>query len=127
MASTLANLGTPHRFVLLHHTWPQPHYDLMLEWHGILKTWRLPTQPHPHVPLTIEAIGDHRLAYLDYEGPISGNRGEVRRVDSGNYYGDLSDMSKPLSIYLHGILLRGWCQLRPITPPLWELRWLGSD
>ncbi len=28
-------------------------------------------------------IADHRAAYLSYEGPISGNRGTVRRIASG--------------------------------------------
>ena len=32
-----------------------------------------------------QSIGDHRAAYLDYEGEVSGGRGSVRRVDGGNY------------------------------------------
>ena len=28
---------------------------------------------------------DHRLAYLDYEGPVSGGRGSVTRWDQGTY------------------------------------------
>jgi hypothetical protein len=34
-------------------------------------------------PFTAERIGDHRRLYLDYEGPISGGRGSVRRVAEG--------------------------------------------
>ena len=30
-----------------------------------------------------EPIGDHRPVYLDYEGPVSGGRGRVRREASG--------------------------------------------
>ena len=30
-------------------------------------------------------LADHRLAYLDYEGPISGERGSVTRWDEGQY------------------------------------------
>src|SRR5262245_48918907 len=30
-----------------------------------------------------ERLADHRYAYLDYEGPISGNRGSVRRMAEG--------------------------------------------
>jgi len=30
-----------------------------------------------------ERIGEHRSAYLAYEGPVSGNRGEVERVVEG--------------------------------------------
>jgi len=34
--------------------------------------------------LIAEPIGDHRPAYLTYEGPVSGNRGSVRRLASGH-------------------------------------------
>jgi len=30
-----------------------------------------------------ERLPDHRSAYLDYEGPVSGGRGTVRRVAAG--------------------------------------------
>lgn len=116
-----ASNATARRFVLLYHTWPHPHYDLMLEWQGVLKTWRLPSIPQLNLGLVIEAIGDHRLAYLDYEGPVSGNRGEVRRVDSGVYIGDLSDISKPLRLDIQGSLLAGQWELRPLNPPHWQL------
>lgn len=32
-----------------------------------------------------EQLADHRLAYLEYEGPVSGNRGQVTRWDAGQY------------------------------------------
>lgn len=57
----------------------------MLEHRGVLLTWQLPRQPGStsDLPLTAIRIGDHRLAYLEYEGPVSGDRGFVERVDSG--------------------------------------------
>jgi hypothetical protein len=76
----------PSRFVILHHCVEGgEHWDLMLEHGDTLATWQLSRQPTTHADLPIAAnpIGDHRRAYLDYEGPVSGNRGEVRRVDSG--------------------------------------------
>ena len=30
-------------------------------------------------------LADHRLAYLDYEGPLSGDRGTVHQQDGGTY------------------------------------------
>lgn len=36
-------------------------------------------------PLDIERIANHRLLYLDYEGPVSGGRGHVTRWDWGEY------------------------------------------
>ena len=57
----------------------------MLEAGAVLKTWALPEPPRPGVEMECEALGDHRLAYLDYEGPISGDRGSVVRWDRGEY------------------------------------------
>ena len=92
----------PARFVVLRHTLPsdtqadvlkrapghniQSHFDLMLESDEVLLTWELSSWP----PTTngsqwATRLPDHRLAYLDYEGPISGNRGAVVRVDEGVY------------------------------------------
>lgn len=57
----------------------------MLEHEGALLTWQLLREPFCPIdpPIAARHIGNHRLAYLDYEGPISRNRGEVRRVDKG--------------------------------------------
>jgi hypothetical protein len=58
-----------------------------LEQSGVetLRTWRLEQPPAPGAVIKAEALPDHRRMYLDYEGPISGNRGEVQRWDSGEY------------------------------------------
>lgn len=71
------------RFALLDHDWPTPHRDLLLELGGVLRAWRLPAQFDLRAPIPAEAIADHCLIYLDYEGPISGDRGVVRRWDGG--------------------------------------------
>lgn len=75
-------------FVILEHvTGEGVHWDLMIERHagGALATWRLAANPIVNTG-TIEAtpLGDHRRVYLDYEGAISGGRGEVRRLDRGD-------------------------------------------
>jgi hypothetical protein len=74
------------RFVVLHHDWPQPHFDLLLEHQGVLKSWRLPPDFDPQVPATATSHFDHRLFYLDYEGPLSGDRGTVSRWDGGELH-----------------------------------------
>lgn len=74
------------RFVILHHiTADGEHWDLMLERGGVLMTWQLPRNPSEGdcLPLAARRIRDHRKAYLDYEGIVSGNRGHVKRVDQG--------------------------------------------
>jgi len=72
------------RFVILRHDSPRgAHYDLMLEVGDALKTWALPQPPEAGAEMACDALPDHRLAYLDYEGPISGERGSVTRWDRG--------------------------------------------
>jgi len=74
------------RFAILHHVnYEIEHWDLMLEHEGVLLTWKLPLEPidRSMFPMPACRIKDHRVMYLDYQGPISGDRGEVTRVDGG--------------------------------------------
>lgn len=76
----------PNRFVILHHQVAEgEHWDLMLERGNALLTWKLLLEPvnQSSLPIPAERISDHRTAYLTYEGRLSGNRGQVRRVDAG--------------------------------------------
>ena len=75
------------RFVILAHDWPTPHFDLLLEAGAVLKAWRLLAEPVGPVPA--EPNFDHRLLYLEYEGPVAGNRGTVRRWDGGTFEGEI--------------------------------------
>jgi len=74
------------RFVILQHDAPQAaHFDLMLESGGALRTWSLPRPPENGAAFECRSLADHRPAYLDYEGEVSGGRGTVSRWDSGDY------------------------------------------
>ena len=93
----------PPRFALVRHDCPDdyrdgPHWDLMLERGGVdaehrLATWSLLELPDPWAgpgdatshaaAVTAIQLTDHRAAYLEYEGPVSGDRGSVRRVAGG--------------------------------------------
>ena len=78
------------RFVILEHTGsadykPGVHWDLMLEAEDGLRTWELEAPPREGSSVRAAELGVHRLDYLDYEGPVSGNRGSVRRWDSGPF------------------------------------------
>ena len=77
--------ATPLRYVVLRHEGvDEPHFDLLLETApgSDLATWRSPIWPLTEAtPLT--QLRDHRRAYLDYEGPVSGDRGIVYRVADG--------------------------------------------
>lgn len=74
------------RFVILEHQSPRGlHWDFMLQREGSLATWALAREPVADLVIAAEALADHRLAYLDYEGPITGGRGTVVRWDAGTY------------------------------------------
>ena len=73
--------------LLLHEGFGTPHIDLLLERDdGPLVTFRVPAgtslllEPGHAGAFDAERSPDHRRVYLDYEGPVSNNRGTVRRV-----------------------------------------------
>ena len=73
------------RFVVLHHTGvPEAHYDLLIDTaaDAPLRSWRCDAWPLAS-GARVTATPDHRRVYLQYEGAISGNRGQVARVDEG--------------------------------------------
>jgi len=103
----------PDRFVILHHRQdPGEHWDLMLEKGEVLWTWRLARDPLDlqNYPIPAERIDDHRKAYLTYEGPISGGRGMVRRVEEGTYSCEAEGVDD-LSFRLTGPSLNGRFQI----------------
>ncbi len=72
------------RFVILSHDWPAPHWDFLVEAGAVLRAWRLRGEPRVGRAVPAEPNADHRLLYLDYEGPLSGGRGSVVRWDAGS-------------------------------------------
>ena len=78
------------RFVVLRHELPATsarasHWDLMFEADGALRTWAIEQDLRSVQHQPAEALALHRLAYLDYEGPVSGNRGTVTCWDRGPF------------------------------------------
>lgn len=94
------------RFVILSHDWPFPHFDLMLESGDSLRTWRLRELPDRTKSMVLEQLADHRLDYLDYEGPVSGNRGTVTRWDWGAFKWE-NDLEREFTVQVTGNKLAG--------------------
>ena len=114
------------RFVILRHEFSQSqqrdtHWDLMLEQQGALRTWALASEPDAETEIAAEALPDHRLAYLAYEGPVSGNRGSVTRWDAGEYE-PLVDLPDEVLVKFRGTRLNGSGSLR--RPPEHAQRWM---
>jgi hypothetical protein len=90
------------RFVVLRHEQIDlPHFDLMFELAsgGKLRTFRSGVWPI-NVPSTVEALGEHRREYLEYEGEVAGGRGVVKRVTRGRLHVKAS-ADDVLSLHLH--------------------------
>src|SRR5262245_38278745 len=123
----------PRFVVLLHETPPGyprgRHYDLMLEQDGALWTWAinaLPCAGGEAIPA--ERLPDHRLAYLECEGDVAGNRGSVSRIDRGACE-LVSAAADEIRLRVAGAILTGTLTL---SPPLagsgnWTLRLLSSQ
>ncbi len=107
------------RYVILSHDHPFQHWDLMLEHNGRLRTWRLAAPPSPEDIVAAEAIGDHRLDYLDYEGPVSGNRGSVTRWDRGELSWIIDECDE-VQVDLRGERLHGVLVIARIENGQWE-------
>ena len=97
------------RFVILEHDHPFLHWDLMLEAGEALRTWRLAAAPAPGVMTEATPLGDHRRLYLDYEGPVGGDRGRVTRWDHGTFAWNCE--GEELVLRLDGDQLRGVLRL----------------
>jgi hypothetical protein len=107
------------RYVVLEHDFPTRHWDFMLESGDVLKTWRLAAPPCPGTAVPAEPSFDHRPAYLDYEGPVSGGRGTVTRWDAGTFCWD--EAAQGVAVRLEGTRLRGLAQIEPDGTGGWRL------
>ncbi len=102
------------RFVILTHDWPTPHWDFLVEAGAVLRAWRLFGEPRAGRDIPAEPNADHRLLYLDYEGPVSGGRGTVARWDAGSCAW-LADGADRVAIELRGARVAGRAILRRDT------------
>ena len=105
-------------YVILYHQQNTPsadltHWDLMLEKDGTLRTWKIYQEPAADQRLAATLLPDHRLAYLQYEGPISGDRGRVSQWDHGTFQGIVPADSRFFSVQLNGNIFRGTLTLQP--------------
>jgi hypothetical protein len=101
------------RYVILEHDYPELHWDFMLEslsadGRQVLKTWRLAKAPASRGErIAAVALADHRLFYLDYEGPVRENRGNVTKWDHGEYATLAAQPGQELRVLLKGKHIQG--------------------
>ena len=107
------------RLVLLRHELPtdasrESHWDLMLEQAETLRTWELLFDPRERSVVQSSVLPPHRKYYLDYEGPVSQNRGRVSRLDAGSFRW-IEQSGEHLVVDFDGQTLRG------------RARWAATD
>ena len=77
------------RFSIAKHEMPanssrHSHFDLFLESEGTLMTWELTSLLTTQNNQVVRRLANHRLVYLDFQGPLSDDRGTVKLVDTGS-------------------------------------------
>jgi hypothetical protein len=100
----------------------------MLEAGPVLWTWRILTPPEQisGEPVSAERIADHPLRFLNYEGPVQKNTGQVQRADQGVFF-LLGKSEQSILFELKGTILSGpfelirqdqnqWILRRPVPP-----------
>ena len=120
---------TPHTtsFVIQEHTSPCGiHWDLMLQFQDVLRTWRLsvPPQQIQNEPIPAEKIADHPLRFLSYEGPVQNHIGSVKIADKGNLT-LLEQTEKEISFEAAGRVFAGKFRLALQQDNLWLLSRIG--
>lgn len=108
--------------VILRHVTPdgQSHFDWMIQLEsGRLMTFRVNMRPD-ETPGRYAAtrLDDHRAAYLDFEGEISGGRGRVTRVARGEV--------RLLELADERVVAEGWYAGTDGTGLRTTSRWTGS-
>lgn len=118
------------RFVILRH-FPGRlsdrglHWDLMLEESESLRTWALESTPDVASEVPCRQLDAHRKIYLEYEGPVSGERGDVSRWDAGQFDWE-KDEPDEIRVKLKGQSLRGELTLTANGDGYWTARFSPS-
>jgi hypothetical protein len=107
---------------------PAVHWDLLVELPGQerLATWRLCKNPiETDVPIPAVRIQDHRRIYLEFEGPLTGDRGSVCRIDRGEAQlrslpaaANCATSDAQFALELHGQHLQGTFVIMRFGPEL---------
>jgi hypothetical protein len=98
----------------------------MFESNGVLRTWALASLPaEDSAEIHGEQLADHRLDFLTLEGPLTGDRGNVRRVEEGTY-AVLAESPDAWDVRLNGLQFAGRLSMSRENESRWHIHW-SSD
>ncbi len=111
------------KYVIQKHQASHLHYDLRLEWNGVMLSWAVPKGPSldPSVKRLAMRVEDHPVDYAGFEGVIPEGEygaGAVMVWDRGTWVSDDPDVDAALrrgelKFTLHGTRLKGsWVLVR---------------
>ena len=86
----------------------------MLQSEGALLTWALDEELCSKGDVSAVQLADHRLTYLDHEGPVSGDRGTVTQWDSGEFQWR-QRTSERIEVTLSGQIIQGEVTLKRLS------------
>ena len=120
--------GKKLHFVVQYHEATTKHYDLRLEWKGVLKSWAVPKGPSydTHDKRLAVLVEDHPYSYRNFEGTIPKGEyggGTVMIFDEG-YWEPTTKLfffKKPFKFILKGKRLKGAWTLIPFKEENWLL------
>lgn len=113
------------KFAILGHDHPAWHWDLLLQHGACCRTWRIWGHPQEISMARLEATADHRLLYLEYEGPVSRGRGTVMCWDRGELIWSICRQDR-IRCYLRGHMMRGWLDLLQMAGN-WRATWQPQE
>lgn len=116
------------RYALLRHEVPDDfgrlsHWDLLLEAGDTCRAWAIDTLPRAwprewsgadpttDEPIVATPLEPHRLLYLDYTGPVSGNRGHVTQLAAGEFKWVVCNEHLAVALCQSGSLARSQIEL----------------
>lgn len=115
------------KFCIQHHIARKDHYDLRLEWNGVLKSWAVPKGPsyNPKDKRLAIQVEDHPLTYRTFEGTIPKGEyggGTVMLFDEGTWTPTEVNFKKGyLKFILKGKRLKGSWTLILVKENHWLL------